>query len=140
MRVLEKQVENPVVKWAKDQGIHVKKKVFGEQLDRWFFFPSGHLFIIEFKAPKKRLTGLQEEEIKKLHALGFDVEVHDDKNEAIEALKLRGRLHGTVPNEVDATQIPERFRCLAIDPCVRRPVRRPRNRKDFHNPSRPKRS
>ena len=145
--MLEKQIESPVVKWAKKQGIKVKKKVFADQLDRWFFFSNGRLYIQEYKVPGKKLTPLQQLEIEELHKLGFDVEVYDDKDEAIEALKLRQepsvydeQIDDYRRRQMETPQIPERFRSLATDPCVRGAVRRSRDRQDEHYSGRFKRT
>lgn len=89
MQVLEKHIEAKAVAWAKRAGIKVKVKMFGEHLDRWFFFPNGHLYIIEFKRPGQVPTPRQQKEIDELKELGFDVEVHDDSDEAITALRKR---------------------------------------------------
>lgn len=129
--MLESAVEKPSVAYAKKLGVKVKKKVFGEQLDRWFFFPNGYLFIVEFKAPKKQLTGLQELEIEELQQLGYDVEVHDNVDEFKEAFNKRV-IASKQGRKVDAAPIPERFRALAVEPCSGRVVRRSRNRKNFN--------
>ena len=138
--MLEKQIESPVVKWAKKQGIKVKKKVFADQLDRWFFFPNGVLVIIEFKVPGKKLTPLQQIEIEELLELGYNVEVHDDKEEAVERLKVYGRYAGVRPREVVAPQIPERFRSVVTDPRLRGAVRRSGDGQNKHYPRGFKRS
>ena len=130
--MLEKQIESPVVKWAKKAGIKVKKKVFADQLDRWFFFPSGHLYIQEYKVPGKKLTPLQQMEIEELLQLGFDVEVHDDKDTAIAALRLRAA-RGWQPRKVEAPQIPERFRSVVTGPRLRGAVRRSGDGQNFHH-------
>ena len=85
-RVLERDIEAKVVKWAKDKGIKVKKKLPGEQLDRWFMLPGGRPFIIEFKVPGKKPTPLQQAEIDALMRLGYQVRWFDDADEAIKEL------------------------------------------------------
>jgi hypothetical protein len=89
MAVLERDVEQPVVKWARANGIKIKKKMPGDQLDRWFMLPGGRVFIIEFKKPGGKLTPLQAKEISELQALGYDVEVHNDSEKAIRAIEKR---------------------------------------------------
>ena len=119
-RILEKQhVENPTVKWAKDQGIRsTKNNGMGQRSwpDRTFWIPAKRIakitrteasypwhsatqrlrplpdakpFLIEFKRPGEEPTPLQWETIMWLRASGYDVEVHDSKETAIAAIKLR---------------------------------------------------
>jgi hypothetical protein len=63
--------------------------MYGEELDRYVMLPGGHLFIIEFKRPGEWPKGKQARLIKRLKKLGFDVEVHTESEEAIEAVKER---------------------------------------------------
>lgn len=51
--------------------------------------PDGRLFFIEFKRPGEEPTPLQWDTINSLRAAGFDVEVHDNAEEAIAALQRR---------------------------------------------------
>lgn len=71
--MLERDIEQPFVKWCKQVGIKVKKKNFADQLDRWLMVPGGAPIIIEFKAPGKKPTPLQQREIDELWALGYAV-------------------------------------------------------------------
>jgi hypothetical protein len=89
LQVLEKTIEGRVVSWARKRGIKVKKKFAGDLLDRYFFLPHGRLFIIEFKRPGGKLSPRQGRVIKELEELGYDVEVHDNAEEAIEAIQRR---------------------------------------------------
>jgi len=97
MQVLEKVTEGKLTRWLKKNKIKFKKKYPGELLDRMVFLPYGHLFIIELK--RKMLGSLsrrQIKEIQSLRSLGYDVEVHDDADEAIAAIAARlesQRLH-----------------------------------------------
>lgn len=129
MQALEKSIEGGVMKWAKSNKIKSKIKSAGELLDRWFILPGGHLFIIEFKRPGKgKLSKRQINEIKELRSLGYDVEVHDDKKEAIESIKLR----------LEATRLSkESNKILSTEP-IRRSILRSRVREDKYNPSRDK--
>lgn len=69
--MLERDIEQPFVKWCKQVGIKVKKKNFADQLDRWLMVPGGAPIIIEFKAPGKKPTPLQQREIDELKELGY---------------------------------------------------------------------
>lgn len=94
-RKLEKQhVEKPVCDWA-DSRLIMHRKLNGEGKrgwpDREFFLPGGKPFLIEFKRPGEEPDPLQLETIGALRALGYDVEVHDDKNTAIAAILKRQR-------------------------------------------------
>jgi hypothetical protein len=84
--IRERDIERPFVAWAKKIGIKVKKKLPGEQLDRWLMLPGGRVMIIEFKAPGKKPTPLQAQEIKELQELGYHVEIHDNLEEAKQAV------------------------------------------------------
>lgn len=88
----EKKIEDKVCKWAKKNGV-LPYKMNGMYTrswpDRLFFMPTGKAFIIEFKAPGKEPTPLQEDTINKLRKLGYDVEVHDNAEAAIAALQAR---------------------------------------------------
>ena len=88
-KILERDIEAKVVKWAKAKGVHVKKKHWADTLDRWFFGNRGKLVIIEFKVPGKRPTPLQQQEINSLRNRGFHAVWSDDANLAIEFLEGR---------------------------------------------------
>lgn len=89
MRELEKKIEGRVIKWLKKNKIKFKRKHPGELLDRHIYLPTGHLLIIEFKRPGEKLFKRQEREIKELRKLGYDVQIHDDSEEAIQAIQAR---------------------------------------------------
>jgi len=59
--------------------------------DRWFLIPGGRPFLIEFKAPGEEPKPKQDYWIAKLRRLGYDVEVHDTYEGALEAIVLRLR-------------------------------------------------
>jgi len=86
---LEKSIEASLVNWLRKNKIKWKSKASGELLDRWILLPDGHLFVIELKRPSGKLSKLQVIEIDQLRRLGYDVEVHDEASEAIEAVKCR---------------------------------------------------
>lgn len=131
--MLESAIEKPCVAYAKKHGVKVKKKVFGEQLDRTFYLGFGRIFIVEFKAPGKKLTPLQEEEINELLKLGCDVEVHDDVQEFKTAFDRR--LNSDPSIKVGPQKIHDRFSSLAARTCCGGHIRRPRNFKNRHYPS-----
>lgn len=100
MQELEKAIENRVVRWAKKSHIKMRKKVMGELLDRWFFLPNGYLLIIEFKRLGEKPFARQQYEIDELKELGYDVQVHDNSEEAIKAIQeAMGRCRSQVPKE-----------------------------------------
>lgn len=137
--MLESAIEKPSVAYAKRLGVKVKKKVFGEHLDRWFFFQKGCLFIVEFKAPSKKLTPLQELEIDELQKLGYDVEVHDNVEEFKTAFDKRVEASKQGRKVVPAP-VPERFRCVASKSRGGRAVRGSGNGQNLYHPSRFKHS
>jgi VRR-NUC domain len=57
--------------------------------DRIFLIPGGKPFFIEFKAPGLDLSEKQNWVFEVFKKLGYDVEVHDDENEAYQAIKIR---------------------------------------------------
>lgn len=120
MQVLEKQIENKVVKWAKRRKIKLKKKERGELLDRWFMLPAGRLFIIEFKRPGGSIKKRQTKEIKELKELGYDVEIHDNSEEAIQAITSR----------LEATQVSDKGGKVHASKRMRRTLPRSRSRKN----------
>jgi len=140
--MLEAAIEKACVKYAKSF-VKVKKKVFGEQLDRWFLFPKGFLYIVEFKRPGSRLTALQEQELKELIELGYCVEVHDNVEEFKESfnrIKDYALIYRGKGGYLEPSSIPERFRALAVDTRSGRTIRGSGYRQNFHHAGRLKRS
>lgn len=93
--MLERDIEQPFVKWCKAIGLKLKKKNFADQLDRWVMLPGGRPLIIEFKVPGKHPTPLQQREIEELKELGYAVEVCNDvekAKDAVERLLRSGRI------------------------------------------------
>lgn len=85
------EVENPVVEWCKKHKILTRKmNGMGSRgwPDRLICIPITPLWI-EFKRKGEKLRKLQVHRIKELRKLGYDIEVHDDKEEAIAAIKKR---------------------------------------------------
>lgn len=96
-------VENPTVAWARKQGIYaVKLQGQGNRSlpDRIFFVPGGKPVLIEFKAPGKLPSPLQEIAIAKFQDYGYDVQVFDNALDAIKYLK-----HATPKPLYDITKL-----------------------------------
>lgn len=89
---LEKVDERKTVEWAVSQGILVTKLTIAGQTgwpDRCFWLPGGRPLLIEFKrvdeAPRQKQAYIH----KQLRELGYDVETHDTKEDAIASIKTR---------------------------------------------------
>lgn len=72
----ESKVRDPVVSWAKSQGIYHVRMAFRPGVragipDDLFLLPGGLPIFMEFKRPGKEPTPLQLERIAKLRATGF---------------------------------------------------------------------
>lgn len=79
--MLERQVENPVVDYAKKQGMKVRKmngQGFNHWPDRLFLGEEGLSFWVEFKRPGGVLSPGQEIMIDDLRRMGHRVYVCDD--------------------------------------------------------------
>ena len=71
--MLEKEIEKKVCDYAKSKGCLVYKFVSPAHRgvpDRMFITPKGRVFFIEFKAPGKKPTQLQEHEMGKINSAG----------------------------------------------------------------------
>jgi hypothetical protein len=80
-------VEKPTVTHAKAHGIVSTKMNLRYQRswpDRIFWMPL-YPWYVEFKKKSKEPTVLQAAKIEELRALGYEVEVHDNKEEAVAA-------------------------------------------------------
>tara|TARA_R110000772_G_scaffold268565_3_gene396248 strand:+ start:5951 stop:6232 length:282 start_codon:yes stop_codon:yes gene_type:complete len=69
----EAKIESAVCKYAKEKGCYVRKFKSTSQRgvpDRLFISPLGHVFFVEFKAPGKRPTALQERELREIQKRG----------------------------------------------------------------------
>lgn len=86
---LEKKIENRVTVFCRKIKLKWKRKQRGELLDRQYYIPGGKIFIIEFKRPGEEPFKRQAKAITELRELGYDIEVHDNSEEAIEAIKAR---------------------------------------------------
>lgn len=86
--------------------------------DRLFWIPGGRPFLIEFKRPGEPAEPLQGYIHAKLKKLGYDVEVYDDRDTALEAIRRR----------VEASPLPGQGRDAARGKRVPVPFRKPRRR------------
>lgn len=88
-RVLERNIEDAVVRYAKTLG-YVVRKMNGTGArawpDRMFVGPGGVVVFIEFKRPGGQLTVLQAELQKTLQRMGHAVATFDSKDEACQFL------------------------------------------------------
>ncbi len=104
-RIKETTVETKVVKAVKDRwqvhGIKLELRHDAGWPDRLFAIPGGKPFFVEFKAFGKTLQPLQEKRIADLKDWGYDVEVHDTYDGAMEAIRVRveytGDRNGVLP-------------------------------------------
>ena len=74
--MLEKQIEKAVCDYAKSKGILVYKfssPAHRSVPDRMFITPEGHMFMIEFKSAKGRVTSAQVREMARLTDYGISV-------------------------------------------------------------------
>jgi len=65
----EAKIEAAVCKYAKEKGFYVRKFKSTSQRgvpDRLFISPTGEVFFIEFKAPGKKPTALQQREMNEI--------------------------------------------------------------------------
>ena len=94
-RVLEKDIENAVGKalnaWSREQDtplLYLKLSVLGNRgyPDRMVVY-QGHILFIEFKRPGEEPTKLQLYVHQLLRDLGHEVQVHDNADEAVAAIK-----------------------------------------------------
>ena len=90
MSVLEKEIEQAVVKYAEKNGFVVLKlnNPWSKGWpDRLFISPTGSHVYIEFKRPGGNLRKLQQKRIDQLVQNGCTVWVSDNKEESIEILE-----------------------------------------------------
>ncbi len=96
--MLESKIEDYLVKRVEELGGACDKLVILNQRgnpDRWCFFTSGFLMIVELKQKGKKPNVLQQRRIDRLIQLGQVVEVADSI-EAVDALfeKYKDRIYG----------------------------------------------
>lgn len=87
----EAKVRDPVVRWAKRQGVVYQRLSFRPGVtaglpDDLFLLPRGLAFFIEFKRPGGTPTPLQAHKLAKLNELGFRAEWFDNSDAACAAL------------------------------------------------------
>ena len=85
----EKHIEREVVSRAKLRGItSIKLNTESGRgwPDRMFLIPGGRPLFIEFKRPGGRVSPRQTMIHDRLQKLGYDVEVHDDVDEAFRSI------------------------------------------------------
>lgn len=92
MTTPEAKVRNPVVKWAKAQGILHQRQSYRPGVkqafpDDVFLLPGGRPYYIEFKRPGKQPTPLQQHRIDSLKEIGYDADYFDNTQTAIAALE-----------------------------------------------------
>ena len=97
-RLLEYDIENgvkcDVTKWARSQGIDVyflKLTILGFRgwPDRLILWPGGGILFIEFKRPGEKPRKLQEYVHDIIRKLGFEIQVHDNRDIAVAAIKAK---------------------------------------------------
>lgn len=91
MSTSEAKVRDPVVRFAKQQGcghirMSLRRGVKAGYPDDQFLIPGGRPLYWEFKAPGKSPTPLQQERIRELRSLGYDVGWSDNSDAAREAI------------------------------------------------------
>lgn len=89
--MLERDIEKHLIKRVEDVGGECDKLVLLNQVgnpDRWCFFPSGFLLIVELKKKDKEPEVVQWIRIKRLRQLNQTVEVADSI-EAVDALFIK---------------------------------------------------
>ena len=83
--MLEKEIEAELVKRIKGMGGVAYKFTSPNRRsvpDRLVLLPGGRIVFVECKRPGGKVTGLQAREHERLRALGFDVVVVDNKEDA----------------------------------------------------------
>jgi hypothetical protein len=89
-RQLESKTERDTADRAQmELGIECVKLKARSWPDKMFMIPGGRPFLIEFKRKGESLRKNQQLKVWRLQTLGYDVEVHDDAEEAVKAIKER---------------------------------------------------
>jgi hypothetical protein len=92
---LEAEVRDPVVKWAKANGVLHERNHKGRGAgtgwpDDRFYFGQGRTYLVEFKRERNgRTTKRQELIIQLLRDAGHDVDIHNDTDKALAAIRTR---------------------------------------------------
>lgn len=97
MKILETDIEEWVVDQAALLGVpSLKLNLKGNRgwPDRIFLIPGGRPLFIEFKRPGEEPRKLQQQRHRILRKLGYDVEVHEERHAALDAVRqARDRAH-----------------------------------------------
>jgi hypothetical protein len=97
--MLEKEIEKIVCDYAKTKGYEVYKFSSPNRVgvpDRMFIGPGQQLFFIEFKAPGKRPTAVQNREAKKIALCGFKVWLIDNPDDGKALIDQRVEMAGVM--------------------------------------------
>ena len=89
-RALESSIERWVAAEARKLGVPSMKmgnRVDTQWPDRIFFLPRRRVLMIEFKRPGDDARTAQVDKHETLRALGYEVQVHDDRREALRAVR-----------------------------------------------------
>ena len=93
MIVLRRALELPIEKWVVDEAAKrgVQSLKLGHRYDtgwpdRIFWIPGGRPLMIEFKRPGEFLEPKQEYLCGVLRTLGYEVEIHDNRERALAAI------------------------------------------------------
>lgn len=122
---LEKEIEKPVVKWARANGwLVLKLNVQGRRGwpdDLFVGGPPLCVLMIEFKRPGERPRKLQDWTIRQLQKKGLEVYVCDNKDDAVRILASKA--------------VPRKGNPSGHKPSITRLTLGPRFGKDKHDPS-----
>ena len=90
MKRIEQQIEDEFVEKSRTYGVRAIKFIDPSNTgapDRLIFCPNGRTLLIEFKKPGGKVAEKQIEYHRWLDSLGFQVEIHDSVDEAIQSLE-----------------------------------------------------
>jgi hypothetical protein len=105
--------EVPIETWVANQArgvlgienIKLGSRYNGGWPDRIFFIPGGRPLCIEFKRPGEEPDERQKEIHRRLRALGYAVEVHDDRDAALESVRRAAEV-GPEPGSGKGDEVP----------------------------------
>lgn len=91
---IEEGVRRDIGKWARSQGIDVyflKLTILGHRgwPDRLILWPGRGILFIEFKRPGEKPRKLQEYVHDIIRKLGFEIQIHDNRDIAVAAIKAK---------------------------------------------------
>lgn len=126
MSLLEKDIEERVVRWAKERGFLTPKVRFIEigYPDRLFISPYGHTIFIEFKRPGEKPDPIQNLRIKQLTNRSIPAYWVDSYEQAIFILKAA----------VDSKGLPDPSDQTPVVSSIRRAISRSRAGQDVDGP------